>query len=334
MEPYGEVAEEYVRFADDAAATSPTFEAWARGVAADPEVLAWISLLPPVKRQPNIVFAAARWHGVPAPGPYAGLRTALLADAGEIRGTIWQRRTQTNEVGRLAALLPVLARVAAEEDQPLALVEAGASAGLCLYPDRYAYRWTTDQGDVSLPLAGAPELTCRVRGPAPLPVAHPEVAWRGGVDLNPLDVTDPDDTAWLVNLVWPEEETRRRRLRAAFAVASAEPPHVRRGDLLEALPRLVEEAAAYGVPVVLHSAVIAYLEPDERRRYARLVSGLVEEGACRWISNEGPQVLWEVGAGRLGQPPGPAQFVVGLDGRALAWAHGHGTNLTWLEGPG
>ena len=77
MEPYGEAAEEYLVFAADAAASSPCFDAWGRGVAADPEVLAWIETLPPIKRQPNIVFAAARWHGVrgartvrrPARGP-------------------------------------------------------------------------------------------------------------------------------------------------------------------------------------------------------------------------------------------------------------------------
>ena len=70
---------------------------------------AWIESLPGLKRQPNLVFAAARWHGVPAPGPYDGLRDALLADDGVIRATIMARATQTNEVGRLATLLPAFA---------------------------------------------------------------------------------------------------------------------------------------------------------------------------------------------------------------------------------
>ena len=30
------------------------------------------------------------------------------------------------------------------------------------------------------------------------------------VDLNPLDVSDPDAMAWLENLVWPEHDDRRR----------------------------------------------------------------------------------------------------------------------------
>ena len=75
----------------------------------------WPSLadLPTVKQQPNFVFAAARWHGVPAPGPYAGLRDALLGDYGTIRATILTRSTQTNEVGRLATLTPAFATIAA-----------------------------------------------------------------------------------------------------------------------------------------------------------------------------------------------------------------------------
>ena len=86
--------------------------------------------------------------------------------------------------------------------------------------------------------------------------------------------------------------------------------------------------------MVFHSAVIAYLEPRDRRRYVEQVGRLVAAGACRWVSNEGPRVLPEVGAPGLGEPPAPAQFVLGLDGRALAWAHGHGTSMTWLDAAG
>jgi hypothetical protein len=95
VEIFGDTATVYRDFAREAVG-SPCFEAWADGVADDPEVLAWLQTLPPRKRQANLVFAAARWHGVPAPGPYAGLRDALLGDDGTIRGTILERSTQTN----------------------------------------------------------------------------------------------------------------------------------------------------------------------------------------------------------------------------------------------
>lgn len=317
-----DVIAEYLDFAAYAASDSPCFEAWARGVADDPEVLVWLGTLPAIKRQPNLVFAAARWHGAPAPGPYAGLRRVLLGQGQEpdVRATVMARATQTNEVGRLATLVPVLALV----EGPLALVEVGASAGLCLFPDRYDYAWPPLGG---LRGSGGPVLTAQATGPMPLPVHHPEVAWRAGIDLNPLDVSDPDAMAWLEDLVWPEQDERRRRLRAAMDVARQDPPLLVRGDLLDLLPDLLEQAAPHGTPVVLHSAVVAYLDEPDRRRFRALMTDLVAAGRCRWISNEGPQVLPDLTGDRT-VPPG--RFVTALDGVPVALSHGHGHAVDWL----
>jgi hypothetical protein len=245
---YDDVVDEYLDFATYAAGDSPCFEDWALGVAEDEEVLAWLGTLPPVKRQPNLVFAAARWHGAPAPAPYAALRQVLLEQEPAVRETVMTRMTQTNEVGRLATLAPVLGLV----EGPVALVEVGASAGLCLYPDRYDYEWPP-VGE--LRGSGGPVLTTHATGPLPVPTGHPEVAWRGGVDLDPPDVTDADAMAWLENLVWPEQDERRERLRAAVDVARSDPPTLRRGDLFDHLPGLLDEAVRHGTPVVFHSAV-------------------------------------------------------------------------------
>lgn len=325
MDPHTDIAGQYAefaRYADD----SPCFLAWALAVAEDAEVLAWLATLPRIKQQPNLVFAAARWHGVVAPGPYAGLREALLGDDGALRSTILGRATQTNEVGRLATLTPFFSEIAAAAGRPLALIEVGASAGLCLYPDRWSYLWDTDDGPRS---SGAgPQLDCRVAGPLPA-TAVPSVAWRGGVDLHPLDVTDPDAMAWLATLVWPEQDERRTRLLTAVEMARSDPPRLATGDLLDALPGLVEEAAAYGEVVVFHTAVIVYLEPADRDRFHDLVTSLVGQGRCRWVSNEAATVLPRVTATAPASPP-PGRFVLGVDGRARAWTHGHGASMTVL----
>ena len=324
VELYTDIAEQYADFATYARADSPCFEEWAEGAAADPAVLAWIATLPPVKQQPNLVFAAARWHGVRTPSPYAALREALLGDDGAIRASILERATQTNEVGRLATLVPAFALLA--QGRPVALLEVGASAGLCLYPDRYAYAWDTGRG---VRTAGAgPVLACEVTGPAPLPDRPPEVAWRGGIDLNPLDVSDDDAMSWLATLVWPEHDDRRARLLEAIDVARSDPPELVRGDLLEELPSLVERAAEHGPVVVFHSAVIAYLEDDDRRRFSSMMRELVAAGRCHWVSNEGRRVLPDVtDTGPVNVPSG--RFVLGIDGRAVAWTHGHGRSMTW-----
>jgi hypothetical protein len=326
VEPYDGVVAQYRDFAAHAVGDSPCFVDWGNAVAQDAEVCAWIDQLPGLKKQPNIVFAAARWHGVPAPGPYAGLREALLGGDGSIRATIMARSTQTNEVGRLATLLPAF--TGAVPSGPLALIEAGASAGLNLYPERWGYSWTTTAGPVTL--GPEPRLRCEVTGPAPLPAALPEIAWRGGVDLNPLDVTDPEAMRWLETLVWPGQDDRVARLRHGIELARADPPRIRRGHLLDELPALVEEASSYGTVVVFHSAVAAYLAVEDRARFLTLMTGLVGRGACHWVSNEAPGVFPAL----LARGPEAARtahhFVLALDGEVVGLTHGHGAYLQWF----
>ena len=208
-------------------------------------MLAWVDELPGLKKQPNLVFAAARWHGVPAPGPYAGLRDALLGDDGTIRATIMARSTQTNEVGRLATLLPAFAlggrRRAAGADrgrrerraQPLP-----RPVGLRLVDPERA--WSSS--------GPAPYLACEVTGPAAAARPRcPRSAWRGGIDLNPLDVTDPEAMA----LAGDAGLARAGRpARAAAARDRRRRAPTRRGwcaaTCSTSCPALVAEAAAHG----------------------------------------------------------------------------------------
>ena len=229
------------------------------------------------------------------------------------------RRTQTNEPARCATLLPALAALPG----PLALIEVGASAGLTLLFDRYSYDYDGHR------IAGcdpdAPTLRCAVRGPAPLPARVPDIAWRAGLDLNPLDVTRDDDVRWLSCLVWPGESDRQHRLAAAIASARRDPPPVHRGDLLTDLPALAAQAPAGATLVIYHSAVLAYVAAEDRERFARTVRDL----AAAWLSNEAPGVVpgLPFTAFREGT------FVLGRDGRTpLAFADGHGAWLHWLDG--
>jgi len=322
----GITADTYADFGGHQTRSSPCFSEWGLAVARDPEVLERIDTLPAEKRQPNLVFAAARWHGV-EPGPYAGLRAALLDDWDAIRATVLSRSTQTNEVGRCATLLPLLARLPG----PLALLEVGASAGLCLYPDRYSYRHSPgpalDPADGPSPVV----LECAVAGDVPLPDRLPEIAWRGGIDLHPLDVRDQDAMDWLETLIWPEHEDRRRRLAAAVELVREDPPALVTGDLNLDLPGLIAQVPEELTLVVFHSAVLAYLSEQDRAAFAHTMS--TTRG--HWVSNESPKVLPEVAATASASPPadsvvGGVPFVLGLDGQAVAWTEGHGRGLWWI----
>lgn len=304
--------------------TSPCYRAWANGVADDPDVLRRLSDLPTLKQQANLVFAAARRHGL-EPGPYDDLRDLLLGpEWPAVRDTILVRRTQTNEVARLAALTPALGMLG---DGPLALVELGASAGLCLYPDRYDYLW---DGAGELRGSGGPTLRIPVVGPVPVPAVLPRITARIGIDLNPLDVADEEDMSWLLTLIWPGHDERRDRLAAAIEVTRAEPPHLIAGDMLDRLDSALEIAAASGgTPVVHHSAAVAYLDERDRLELDRRMRTLVAAGRCHWISLEGPRVIPSLAPAAPSRPDPDHHFCLAVDGRPVGWFQGHGAALRW-----
>lgn len=317
-----QTAQLYRRFATgEARGRSALYEDWASSIAADDAVIALIDQLPEAKRQPNLVFGAARFAGLPEQG-YASFRAELIRRWDEVRAIALQRRTQTNEAGRSAVLLPLLAAL----PQPLALIEVGASAGLCLFPDRFSYAYG-DLPRIDPPDGPGPLLRCAIEGPVPIPAAPPRVAWRAGIDLNPLSVADEDAVRWLRTLVWPEQQSRRDQLDAAIAVARADPPRIIAGDLNDALADLIEQAPRDATLVVFHSAVLAYLAPPERARFV----GAVRASRARWISNEAAGIV-DLGDAALPPAADPArtQFVLALDGRPVGYADGHGASLAWF----
>ncbi|MGC4878858.1 DUF2332 domain-containing protein [Micromonospora sp. DT43] len=307
-------SEAYVEFGNrEAHGVSPTYERLSQAVAHDGDLLALLDTLPPGKRQPNLLFGVVRWLGGPVDDPVA-FHDYTVAHWPVIETELRRRATQTNEAGRCAVLLPVLAGL----PQPLALLEVGASAGLCLYPDRYAYRYGEHEvGE------GTPILECAASGVVP-PARVPQVVWRAGLDLNPLDVTDPGDVSWLDALIWPEHAHRRARLRAAAAIAAADPPLLVRGDLVDDLAALAARAPADATLVVFHTSVLYQVPVARREAFVRLVREL----PGHWIANEAPEVLPYDG---LPDPPDAALHnVLALDGKPLAWARGHGQAMTWF----
>src|SRR5437763_13266478 len=159
----------YRRFAaEEARGRSPLYEELARGVAADSEILDFLLALPRPKRQPNLLFAAAR-SLLGTPDGWNRFRRGVTQRKDALHALMLMRSTQTNEPGRCAALLPVLTRL----PQPLALLEVGASAGLCLLPDRYGYDYG---GHVFGPEESGPVtpiFPCKANAGPPKPQALP-----------------------------------------------------------------------------------------------------------------------------------------------------------------
>lgn len=316
-------AEWYRGFAEsEAHGRSAVYEAWASGIAGDPHLLALIDELPETTRQPSLVFSVARLLGAPE-GAFDAFREWMLGHWPQLRPEVAARLNQTNEPGRCASLMPALAGIPG----PLALLEIGASGGLCLYPDRYSYLYddTTriDPADGPSPVL----LRCTTNGRVSLPQQLPEVVWRAGIDLAPLDVTDASDRRWLETLAWPEEHERRERIRAAIDIARREPPLLVPGDATDALAGVAARAPADATLVVITSGVLVYLPFVQRQRFVDAVRQLLRETGAHWLSLEGIDVLPRV---KEALPQGGGRFALALDEHPLAWSGPHGQSLDWL----
>jgi len=307
----------YRNFASEARAESPAYECVAAAVADDDEILRRLDQLPEPKRQPNLLFAATRYLAGPLEPP-AAFRGWALQNWAELAATMAARSTQTNEPARCASLLPVLSTL----PQPLALLEVGASAGLCLYPDAYQYRY---DGRAVGPPDSPVRIDCVTSGGVPVPAHVPEVIWRAGIDLNPLDVADDGDLRWLESLIWPEQDDRVARLHAAAGILRTDPPVIRRGDVLAELAALAAEAPVGATLVVFHSAVFPYVPGDVRTAFA----DAVRSSRATWVANEAPSRIPGLDPTTVAAHP-DEQFLLCRDGRPLARADPHAAWISWL----
>jgi hypothetical protein len=316
------VVDRYGRFArDEAPGRSRLYEEWARRVTVDPTVAAVLARIPDTHRQPPLVFAVLRLLGAPL---LAGDRWAhwVTAHAEAIVAECGRRSVQTNEPLRCAALLPALSLI----DGPIALLEIGASAGLCLYPDRYSYRFRSADGAVTAldPVHGPRTVVLESDIDGDPPLRLPEIVWRAGIDLEPLDARSPDDRAWLTGLVWPGEEGRRERIEAALDIAAADPPLLVAGDGAAMLPGLAALAPRDATLVVTTPGVLAHVP---RRHRGAIIDAARTAG--RWVTLDavGLHDAWS-SVPELR----PGGFALALDGEVLASVDPLGAWVAWHPG--
>jgi hypothetical protein len=324
------VAEWFRRFADAEGRESQRYREWALAIAEDDELLAKIIRLPVAKRQPILVLTCARVAGVPL-RPYATARTDFVTLWPRIASLAKERATQTNDPRRCSPLLIALSRIRG----PIALIEVGASAGLTLIPDRYSYAWTArgrrivaDPGSGPSPVT----LTADVTGWGANPPTIPRIAYREGIDLNPLNVTNALDREWLEALVWPEQTDRLELVRNAADIVAEVSPVLTAGDALDQLRAAVARArksAPKATVVVWSPAVLVYLDPARRAEFQKYC----RRAKVRWISLDGRNVLAGLSAAATERGL-DGEFLLTLDGEPIAEVDALGRSATILNTAG
>jgi hypothetical protein len=226
---------------------------------------------------------------------------------------------QTNEVRRSIALLAGFLHLAARFELPIDALEIGASAGLNLCWDRFAYR----TGSWSWGGPGAAVIDTDWRGPPPPLDAKPHVRSRAACDLNPLDLRQPDERLRLRSYVWADQPERLARFDAAVALALGSGIRVERADAASWLEARLPARAADALTVVYHSVFLQYPPRETRGRIAAAIERAGEAGPAplAWLRLE-PEVV-------LGGPRDSVRFLVdvvtwpGPERRTLAVTDGH-----------
>jgi hypothetical protein len=200
--------------------------------------------------------AGGEWD--PALG-WDAFQQVLESRRDEIR--VWlEQPPQTNEVGRAAALMGGLLRIGESFRLPVRLFEIGASAGLNLRADRFAY------GDAAGGWSGDPSSPVRLAGAwqgEPLtPWPDLAVVSREGADIAPVDPVTEDGALTLTSYVWPDQADRLARLRGALRIAREVPAVVHRQDAVSFVRGLSPDAGT--TTVLWHSVMWQYLTADDQ----------------------------------------------------------------------
>ncbi len=339
-------------------------------LANDTQLLELASAIPPERLPPllfvaSVQLVAARHRGErfvgyfptaggdqpPLDGQFASrYRAFCLEHRDELATVQGQRVYQMNEVARctqVALALGVLQRLQPGRD--IALVDIGTGSGLGLYLDRYHHRlsdgrqWGATDSQV--------HIDCELRGPLrPLLPPPATVDHRVGIDLNPLDLDDQEERAWLVACIPPEAEAQRRAA-SAIEVARAGVAPIAGGDARQLLPEVLGAVPPGLLVVVVDSYTAVFFDDDLQRDTGEVISRLGRERDVAWIALD-PLVplgtrarrtvqgvdapIHLVEQNRRGGAFAALSLAAHLDGRAssrlLATAHPSGTRMEWLDG--
>jgi hypothetical protein len=216
---------------------------------------------------------------------------------------------QTNEVQRSWVLLPLFLH-AAGGDEPVDVVELGASAGLNLAFDRYGYRYRSGAWGAAgarLVLRGEERRALpRSLLERPLPVRS-----RVGIDRSPVDVTTKEGARLLESFVWAGQDERMHRLRAAIEILRAGPPEIVAGDVADVLPDVLASLPRDGVALVFQTSLFEYLAPEGRARVRSLLDG--HDGRLVFVASGRARGVARAWGMRIHRPGLPYEFAGNAD---------------------
>ena len=325
--------------------TSPLYQSLCKVVAQDPSTLELLTQRQTGQQASFLFFGAVHYlllSGVQHPlrNFYPSLVDRVTASPGEagpflldfcrtyrdpLETLIRTRLVQTNVVKRAAGLLVALRTVRMRGIERVHLIEVGTSAGIHLHVDQYRYL----MGDRVFGQQNAKviiETQWRGKQPPPDFDERPQIVSRIGIDLHPVDATDPRERLWLRALVWPENQHEADQLSAALESVASDPPTIIAGDAIDVCPTLGKRLPSGEARIVFHAATRMHVPAERRAAFDAAIDTIGEDGPLYHVWQE------PVSAPHAGMPSDP-RGVLALHGPgdeqpiSLAQVNGH---LDWI----
>ena len=236
---------------------------------------------------------------------------------------------QTNEAGRSAGLMTGILHLAKRFGPALELLEIGSSAGMNLLIERFRF----DLGGVGVgPTASSVPIKPEWRGPPP-PDAPINIRSVRGVDIHPLDATDPAQADRLQSYIWVDNQERQARMAACIAMMRNRPVQLAAGDAADWIEAELQTRQEPGTTrVLMHSVMWQYMPQSGRDRVATAMASAGAKATAQrrlgWVMMEPNRDLHrhEVRVqGWNGQGDSPMELV--------ALTHAHGAWVEALEPP-
>ena len=234
-----------------------------------------------------------------------------------------RKLVQTNEVRRCSALMAAAGFAYQQTGRPLALIDIGTSSGLNLLMDRYKVQFSNGEAIGN----GASSLTLqtRVEGTPSFRLMTPQISFRYGIDLNPIDLNDEDEMMWALSLIWPDQLERLQRLQTAALILKQNPVTLKRGNALSLSSRIAQEIPESSCLCFMHSFVLNQFTPEDRLKFEEVLKNISKRREAfrisfEWIDTEKPEIVLE-------------HFFAGQkkSRQVLAQAHHHGEWIKWLQ---
>ncbi len=204
---------------------------------------------------------------------YGRFRSSCLASAADIERLLHTRHVQVNNIHRCAVLFPALCMVRATfPDRPCCLVDLGTSAGLHLLADLCSYAYPELGGRVFTTKLVSEidlELEFEWRGSKPLDNATffrpPRIVERIGIDLNPIDLENPEQLLWFQAFTEMQPEV----LEAVIALRQLTAPRLVQADVFDWLGPWASSVSPENLIVAMHSFLTVQFSDEARERFGR-----------------------------------------------------------------